>query len=64
MGEAKDSAFWDVRETLDFPAVGEHDLLDDGQAEPRALLVGGEIRLEDFRALVVGNTGAVVADIE
>ena len=40
MAEAEDSTFRLVGEAFDLPAVRQHDLLDDGQAQPGALLVG------------------------
>jgi hypothetical protein len=44
--------------------VGADDLLDDGEAEAGAFLVGGEVGFEDFGGLSGWDAGAVVADFE
>src|ERR1035441_4575040 len=64
VGDAEDRALRLIGEAFDLPAVREHDLLDNGQAQTGALLLGCEVRLEDFSAAVGGNPGAVVADLE
>src|ERR1017187_4382561 len=64
VGDAEDRTLRLVGEAFDLPAVREHDLLDNGQAQTGALLLGCEVRLEDFGAVVRGNPGAIVADFE
>src|ERR1019366_981244 len=64
VGDAENSALRLVGETFDLPALCEDDLLDDGQAQTRALLLGGEVRLEYFSAAIGGNARAVVTDFE
>ena len=64
MGDAEDGAPRFVGEAFDLPAVREHDLLDDRQAQTGALLLGREVGLEDLGAAVRGNARAVVADLE
>jgi len=64
VGDAEDGALGLVGEALDFPAVREDNLLDDGQAQASALLLGCEVRLEDFIAAFGGDARAVVADLE
>ena len=64
MGDSEDRAFRFVGQALDFPAVGEDDLLDDGQPQAGALFLSGKIRFEDFRAVFGRNTWAVIADFE
>src|ERR1051325_5358278 len=64
MGEAEDRAPGLVGEAFDLPAVGQDDLLNHGQAEAGAFVVCGEIRLEDVRAMMRRNAGAVVAHFE
>src|SRR5262245_41172947 len=62
--EAEDGPAWLVRNVFDLPAVGEHDLLDDGEAEPGAFLVSREIRLKNLQALLRGHARAVVANLQ
>ena len=64
MGEAEEGAFGLVRKALNFPAVGENNLLHDREAKARPLGVRGEVGLEDFGALIFGHPGAVVGDVE
>src|SRR5262245_54776945 len=46
------------------PAVGTHELARDGQAEPGALLLGGEERREDRVPLGRWHAGTLVDDAE
>ncbi len=64
MADAKDGAPRMVASALDFPAVGQHDLLHDGEAQPSALLLGRKIRLEDLAPVFRRDPGAVVAKFE
>ena len=64
MADAEDGALRLVGEALDFPAMGQDDLLDHGEAQSGTLLVRGEIRLENFLAAFGRHTGAVIADFQ
>ena len=64
MGDAEDGAFRLVAEALNFPAVGEDDLLHDGEAEAGAFLMRREIGLENLLPAFGRDAGAVVADFE
>ena len=47
----------------DFPAVREHNLLDDRQAEARSFRVCRKIGFENFGAIFRRDAGAVVGDL-
>src|SRR5665213_4250937 len=64
MRDAEDRAFGFVGQALDFPAVREDDLRDDGEAEAGAFLVCGEIGLENLRAVFGRDALAVVANFQ
>src|SRR6266849_4729474 len=64
MGDAEERALRRIREALDLPTVGQDDLLHYGQAEAGPFGVSGEIGLEDFGALMVGNAGTIVAHFQ
>jgi hypothetical protein len=49
---------------LDLPAVGLGDLLDDGQAEAGAALLGREPGVEQLVSLALGDSLAVVGDVQ
>ena len=51
VGNAEKSAGGIVGHALDFPAVGQDDLLDDGQAKAGAFRMGGEVGFENLGAV-------------
>ena len=64
MGDPKDSAFRRIGQAFNFPAVGQHDLLDDSQSKAGACLLSGEVGFEDLGAAFRRDPGAVVADLQ
>ena len=64
VGDAEIGTFGLVGKALDFPSVRQNDLLDDGQAQSRALLLGGEVRFEDVIAMLWWNARAIISDFE
>src|SRR5258706_913206 len=57
VSDAEDGAFGGVGEGFDFPAVGQHNLLDDCQAQSCAGLLGGEVGFENLGALIWRDAG-------
>ena len=64
MRDAKERTAWSVALAGNFPAMRQNDLLNNGQAQPGALFVRGEIRFENLRAPFGGNTRSIVADFQ
>lgn len=64
MADAEDGAFGIVGEALDFPAMREDDLLDDGETKAGPLLVRGEVGFENFLSLFGQNAGAVITNFQ
>ncbi len=64
VGDAEKGAFRLVGQAFNLPAVREHNLLHDGQAQAGPLLVGGEVGLENFLTMFGRHAGAVIADFE
>ncbi len=64
MAESEEGTFGRVGEAFDLPAVGEDDLLHDGEAKAGPVRLGGEVGFEDLGALFRGDTGAVVAHFQ
>ena len=64
MLDAEDGALGSVGEAFDFPAVGEDNLLHDGEAEAGSGWLSGEVGFENLDALRRGNAGAIVANLE
>src|SRR5258708_141364 len=62
VGEAEEGAGGLVGKIFNSPAVGQHDLLNDGESKAGAFLVRGEIGLEDFSAVFGGDAGTVVGN--
>ena len=49
-----------VGQAFDFPAVCQNDLLNHGQSQPGALLIGREVGFENFLPAFGRNSGTVV----
>ena len=64
MGNAKERAGRFVGQALDFPAVREDDLLHDRQAQAGPFLIGGEVGLENLRAILRRHARAVVGNFD
>src|SRR5437867_6150740 len=64
VGDAEQGAFGLVGQAFDLPAVRQHDLLHDSETEAGAFLVGCEIGLEDFSAVLRRDARAIVANFK
>src|SRR5262245_19098013 len=64
VAEPEQGSLWFIGEADNFPAVGQDDLLHDGQAKSGPASLRGEIGFEDFGAILGGNARTVVAHFQ
>jgi hypothetical protein len=62
--DAKNGALGFVRVVFDFPAMGQDDLLHDGQAQASAFGGGGKIGLKNLSAMVVRHAWTIIDHID
>jgi len=64
MRDPEQSSLWLVRGALDFPSLGQHDLLHHRKAQSGAGFLGGEIRFKDFGSPFGRHSWPVVPDLQ
>src|SRR5882724_12635077 len=62
--ETKNRSLWLLGDILNLPSMRQNNLLDDRQPQSRPFRMGGEVRFEDFAAMLARNAGAIVPNIE
>src|SRR5438477_3351731 len=64
VSDSEDCALRLIGQALNLPAMSQHNLLHDSQAEAGPFFVGGDIRFEDFQALAGRHSRSIVPNFQ